>query len=153
MRSGPSTKPSENDDGRACGVSITISARTAAMAAAAISGAAIACRFFGDEQAGMTSVRLLSATLAIGVVPGALAAMLCRPRTQLTALETIGFGIAISFGFVQLATIMALSLHSSPAATVGVMAVASIVMAGCVVASPSRPLSIVLALDELIVLS
>ena len=101
----------------------------------------------------MSAVRLLSATLAVGVVPGALATMLCRPRPQLTGLETIGFGIAISFGFVQLATITALSLHSSPAATVGVITVASILMAGCVVASPSRRLSIVLTLDELIVLS
>ena len=101
----------------------------------------------------MSAVRLLSATLAVGVVPGALATMLCRPRPQLTGLETIGFGIALSFGIVQLATITALSLHSSPAATVGVIAVASILMAGCVVASPSRRLSIVLTLDELIVLS
>ena len=62
----------------------------------------------------MSFLRLLAATLAVGVVPGVLITLLWRPRSELTFLETAGLGVAISFGVVQLLTILAIATHLSP---------------------------------------
>ena len=55
----------------------------------------------------------ITATLAVGLVPGVLLTLLWRPRPT-SILEVAGFGIAISFGFAQLLTILAVSAHLSP---------------------------------------
>lgn len=105
----------------------------------------------GDGQTLTAALKLLTATVAVGVVPGALATMIWRPRRALTLLEVIGFGIAISFGLVHLLAIFAVSAHVGASITVGMLAVGSTLMAIRTIWRPSG--LVVITLDELLVLS
>lgn len=132
------------------GVSLSVSARAAAICALVVLTAALACRLLDAEQASTAALKVLSATLAVGIVPGALATLLWRPRPQLTALEVIGFGIAVSFGLVQLLTVLAISVHVSAAVIATMLLVASALMAARVIQRPSC--TILVTVDELTVL-
>src|SRR5688572_19801955 len=101
-------------------------------AAIAVVACAVAARFLDAGNAAAAAVKVIAATLAIGVVPGVLVTTLWRPRAELTVLETIGFGMALSFGIVQLLTILAVTTHLGPdivlaGAAVG-MALAAVVV-------------------------
>ena len=135
----------------ALGASVAVSARTGAICTLAILAAALGCQLLDAEQASTAALKVLSATLAVGIVPGALATLIWRPRPQLTALEVIGFGIAISFGLAQLLTVLAVFAHLNAAVTLTVLATASALMAARVVQRPAG--RILVTLDELIVLS
>jgi hypothetical protein len=135
----------------ASGASTFISVRVAGICALSIVGSAIGCRFLGDGQTLTAALKLVTATLAVGVVPGALATMLWRPRRALTLLEVIGFGVAISFGLVHLMAVLAVSAHVGASITLGMLAIASTLMA---IRTTWRPVGlVVITLDELIVLS
>jgi len=96
----------------------------------------------------MLLLRLLAATLAVGVIPGVLVALLWRPRPTLTVLETTGFGLAISFGLVQLLTILAMSAHLSPAVILGLLGAGCVAMAAAVLYR--GPQNVAFHLDEAI---
>jgi hypothetical protein len=113
----------------ATGAAGFLSVRAAGILALLIIGSAIGCRVLGDGQTLTAALKLLTATVAVGVVPGALATMIWRPRRALTLLEVIGFGIAISFGLVHLLAIFAVSAHVGASITVGMLAVGSTLMA------------------------
>jgi hypothetical protein len=135
----------------ASGASVCITVRVAGVCALLIVGSAIGCRFLGDGQTLTAALKLVTATLAIGVVPGALATMLWRPRRALTLLEVIGFGVAISFGLVHLLAVLAVSAHSDASIALGLLAMGSTLMA---IRTVWRPFGlVVITLDELIVLS
>jgi hypothetical protein len=51
------------------------------------------------------------AALTVGFVPGALVVVAVRPCAGLTLLEVFGMGVALSLGWVQLATVISLTLH------------------------------------------
>ena len=96
----------------------------------------------------MSFLRLLAATLAVGVVPGALITLLWRPRSELTLLETAGFGVAISFGVVQLLTILAIAAHLSPAIILVALGVGcAIILAAIFVRGTPK---VVVPIDEII---
>ena len=128
-----------------------MSARVAGICALLIVGSAIACRFLGDRQTLTAALKLVTATLAVGVVPGALLTMLWRPRRALTLLEVIGFGVAISFGLVHLLAVLAVSGHLGASITLGMLATGSALLA---IRTIWRPFGlVVITLDELIVFS
>ena len=135
----------------ASGASVFISLRVAGICALLIVGSAIGCRFLGDGQTLTAALKLVTATLAVGVVPGALATMLWRPRRALTLLEVIGFGVAISFGLVHLIAVFAVSAHVGAWITLGMLAITSTLMAFRTIWRPFG--LVVITLDELIVLS
>ena len=96
------------------GPGVRLSARSVAASCAVVAAAALVARFIDANHASAAAFKVVTATLALAVVPGALATLLWRPRPQLSMLELLGFGVAASFGIVQLLTILAVSFHTSP---------------------------------------
>jgi hypothetical protein len=131
-------------------VSFSIPARTFTVALFGAAAAAGVCRFLNADTTAGAALRVVTATMAVGVLPGALLMLLWRPRPVVTVIEIFGFGMALSFGIVHLLTILAVTTHLAPhivlaGAGIGLMVVAVIVVrrnAGAVI----------LTLDELIVL-
>ncbi len=128
----------------------TLPARAFAVALLLTTVAAGACRFLSVDSAVGAAFRVITATVALGVVPGALLTLVWRPRTELRLLELIGFGIAFSFGIVQVLTILAVSLHLGPVTILAVAGTGVAVMAVAVIGRRSGHL--VITLDEVIVL-
>jgi hypothetical protein len=93
-------------------------------------------------------LRLLAATLAVGVLPGALVTLLWKPRSGLTMLEIVGYGGAISFGIVQLLTIVAISAHLSPGIILALSGAGCVAIAAVVIYR--RPPGVAVHPDELI---
>ena len=120
-----------------------------AIAILALIVAAIGSRWLDDEQGVWAATRLVTAAVAIGIVPGALATMWWRPRPVLTFLELAGLGTVVSFGLVQLLTIAAVAAHFSAAASVTILLVASMATASRLVVRPGA--DVVISYDELIV--
>lgn len=133
------------------GASLHVSGRAAAVATLVIVAVALGCRLLDAEQPSIAALTILSATLAAGVVPGVLVTLLWRPRPELTALEMIGFGIVVSFGLVELLTILAVSAHLDAALMLTLLVAVSVLMAARVIWRPAG--TILLTLDEVIVLS
>jgi hypothetical protein len=107
------------------------------------------CRFLDSEQAYGAALKVVSATLALGLIPGTLLTLLFPPRPRLSLLETIGFGIALSFGVFHLVTTIALSAHLSPSFVLIAMTALSGIAAARVI--HKAPVSIVITIDEVIV--
>lgn len=139
------------DGVQAPGMAFVVPARSAAVFILLLIAAALGCRFLDAEHGPGAALKILSATLVVGIAPGALATLLWRPRPQLTLLEVIGFGAAISFGLVHLLTMLAVAVHVSAAFVLVVLVVGSALMAGRVVQRSSGVMAV--SLDELIVLS
>jgi hypothetical protein len=127
----------------------TVSGRTAALLAVLVGLSAFLAPFIGSGHGPGAAVTLVSATLALAVVPGVLATLLVPPRPQLSILEVIGFGIALSFGFLHLVTTVAVSMHAGPPVMLGLIAVLSAVMAARVIQKSS--VSIAVTIDECVV--
>ena len=131
------------------GLAFHMTARGAAICLLLVGAAALGSRVLDSDQAAGAAFRIVAATLAVGIVPGALLTLLWRPRPQLSALELVGFGIAVSFGVVHLLTMVAVSAHLSPVVILTVLVVASALMAARVF---QRGLgTVVLSMDEMIV--
>jgi len=128
---------------------VLISTRSVAVVLVLVASAAAAVRFLDAAAATAAAPKVVLPTLAVGIVPGALATMLWRPRPRLTLLELIGFGAAFGFGLVHLLTIVAITGHVSAASVLVVMAIASALAVARVV-QRSRG-TIALSIDELIV--
>jgi len=133
------------------GAGFRLSGRTVAVLALLLIAAALGCHFFDAEEASTAALKVVTATLAMAVVPGALVVLLWRPRAQLSALEVLGFGIALSFGIVQVLTVLAVSLHASPNLILAVLGCASILMA--LLAGRRPAIAVIVTVDELIVLA
>ena len=132
-------------------MSFILTARTFAVVLLIIPAAAVASWLIGAESAGGAAFKVVSATLAMGVTPGALLTLLWRPRSSLTIIEIVGFGIALSLGVVHLLTIAAVTAHVSPAYVLAVLAVASLAAAVAMVRRGTG--TIVVDLDDIVVLA
>ena len=69
--------------------------------------------WMSDATAAGAAVKMIFATFAVGIAPGVLITLLCRPRPELDLLELTAIGIAVSFGVVHLLTMAIILLHSS----------------------------------------
>ena len=146
---GVRSQPDDELNGETASGGLRISGRHVSVAILGVVIVAVASRWLDSEQPIFAALKLLTATLAIGVVPGAVATMWWRPRPSLTLLELAGLGIAVSFGLVQLITIAAVTLHFNAFLAATLLIVAS---AGAAARHMVRPAPvIVLAVDELIV--
>ena len=132
-------------------MTFSLTARTFAVVLLIIPAAALASWMFSPDGAGGAAFRAVLATLAIGVTPGALLTLLWKPRSPLTIIEVVGFGIALSFGVVHLLTIGAVAMHVSPLITMSVLSAASLVM-GCLVIWRGTG-SLVVDVDDLIIIA
>ena len=128
----------------------TFSGRTAAIFLVLVGAVVLLCRGLDPEQASGAALKVVSATVALGIIPGVLVTLLLPPRRTLSLLEVIGFGIAISFGLLHVMTTIAVSAHLSPGFVLVVIGIASAIMAGQLIRKTS--VSIVVSVDELIVL-
>jgi hypothetical protein len=132
-------------------VSLILTARTFAVVLLLIPAAAMAAQLFDADRTGGAAFRVVMAGLAIGVTPGALLTLLWRPRSPLTVIEVVGFGIALSFGVVHLLTIAAVTMHAGPLTIMSVLAVASLVV-GCLVMWKGTG-SVVVDVDDIVVVA
>lgn len=131
-------------------MSISVPARPCAVVLLLTAITAAACALVGADTAAAAAFKVITATVALGVVPGALLTLIWRPRVELRLLELIGFGIAFSFGIVQALTILAVSLHLRPATILAVAGAGIVVMAIAVIRK--RLGHLLITQDELIVL-
>lgn len=129
-----------------------LSPRVAAFVALLLMAAALGIRLLGAEQAATAALKSVSATLVVAIVPGALVTLLWRPRLELTILELVGFGIAVSFGIVQLLTMLAITAHVSAAIILATLMLGSALIAGRVIQRKPAA-TIVVSADEMIVAS
>ena len=127
-----------------------VSTRVAGVVTLVAIAIACGCHVLDPEHPAAAAAKLLSATVAIAVLPGAVVTLLWRPRPQMTILEVIGFGLALSAALVELCTILAVVLHVS-SGIVGAMLLAGTVMAAArLVQQPTA--AVVVEFDEAIVL-
>ena len=75
-----------------------------------------------DASAALVAARLLVASLAVAVIPGALIVLAWRPRREVTVVELAALGIATSVIVVQILTIAAVVLHRSIEVMLAVLA-------------------------------
>jgi hypothetical protein len=128
----------------------TVSERSVAVFAVGLVAAALCSRWLDAEHAATAALKVVTASLAVGFVPGVLITLLARPR-PLSMLELAGFGIAISFGLTQLLTILAISTHVGPVVPLTLLLMASALVGALVIRRGSG--TIVVTPDELIVLA
>jgi hypothetical protein len=131
-------------------VPLTIPGRAFTVGLLGAAAAAGVCRLLSADTAVGAALKVITATLAVGVVPGALLVLLWRPRPVFTVLEIVGFGMALSFGLVQLLTIVAVTTSLGPHIVLAGAGVGLLVVAAVVVRRNAG--TVVLTLDELIVL-
>jgi hypothetical protein len=129
---------------------VLVSARAVVACAVLLIAAALGGHFVDADGTAAAAFKVVSAMLAIAVVPGVLVTLAWRPRPQLSTLELLGFGIAVSFGLTQLLTIAAVSVHASPTIILVALGVVSLFM-GARAASRSS-LDVLITADEIIVL-
>lgn len=103
-----------------------------------LAGTAIASRGLDANVPMWAAVRVATASLAIGILPGALALLAFRAPTAVTELELLGFGFALSFVLVQLLTIAAIAGHWSAVTSMEVGAAITGVLAVIVLARGAR---------------
>ncbi len=83
-------------------------------------------------------VKVVFATLTVGLLPGALVVLAVRPCASLTLLEVFGLGVAISLGWVELATVISVALHI-PVLTMAMVWSGAAAGAAAVLASRKAP--------------
>lgn len=133
------------------GIGFHVSARTIAVLVLTLAAGVVACRVFDADRAPTAALKVVGATLAVGMLPGMLATLLWQPRPRISVLELMGWGIGISFSLAHLLTILAVSAHLDGAVILGVLLIGATLMAGVVIRRSSC--TIVVSLDELIVLA
>lgn len=99
----------------------------------------------------MSGLTLVAGTLAVGVLPGAVIALVWAPRAELTLLEIAGVGIAVSFVLVQLLAMLAITAHLSPPVMLAVVGAVCLLSAGTALYR-RHSAKVVFLLDELILL-
>ena len=88
-----------------------------------LAATALGSRYLDAEHASTAALKVVSASLALAIAPGALVVLLWPPRSTLTALEVAGFGMAMSFGVMHLLTMFAVLVHVSPVFILAVVGV------------------------------
>ena len=96
----------------------------------------------------MPAAALLIAAVAVGIVPGLLVTMAWKPKPELTAMEAVGFGAAVSFGLVQFMAIIAIAAHLSTGVMLAMLAAGCAVMVALLIRRPR--VAIAMRLDEFI---
>ena len=87
-----------------------------------ISLAALLMSALTGQGAVLSAIKLVSATLAVGLVPGMLCLLLAGVPARASLLEVAALGIALSFAIVQVFTIVILLLHIPVAGAAAVLA-------------------------------
>ena len=128
---------------------VRLPARTVATAILAVGLAAVAGHFAGAGSPAIAAFKVVTATLAVAVIPGILVTLAWPPRSELSLLEVFGYGIAASFGVIQLLTIAAVSIHVSPLVPLLCLAGVSAGLVFRIVRA--RSTVVFLTIDELIV--
>ncbi|HET8578259.1 MAG TPA: hypothetical protein VFO18_14260 [Methylomirabilota bacterium] len=91
----------------------TVSRRQIASCLVLIPLVALLSHWLAEDHSLWAAIKIVFATLTVGLVPGALTVVAARPGSGLTVLEFFGLAVAISLGWVQLATVISLTLHIS----------------------------------------
>src|ERR1043166_3038591 len=84
------------------------------------------------------AVRLALASTAVLLVPGISVLVAWRPRPRLSVIEAISLGCGVSFGLVQLLTIVAMLLHRSLGEMLAVLGVVTVLHLAVFVARRRR---------------
>jgi hypothetical protein len=108
---------------------LTISTRRAAGFLLLLAAGAASTHLVESEHSIGAAIKLVTAVLAVAIVPGATLTLFWRPRPQLTLIEIAGFGVALSVIIIQLLTIAAVSLHFSIDIALGLLAAFTVAMA------------------------
>jgi hypothetical protein len=85
--------------------------RSARLALVLVPAGALLTHLAPETHPAWATVKMVTATLAIGMVPGMLLVAAALPRPRLTVLEWAGIGVAVSLGSVQILNILAMLLH------------------------------------------
>ena len=83
----------------------------AAWVLAALALAPIGLQWLPSEDGFSAAAKVVLAALAVGVAPGAVLVLLCRPKPVISILELMGLGVATSFCLVHLLTVLAVVAH------------------------------------------
>jgi hypothetical protein len=141
---------SEHVDDLDGGMAWTVSERAVAAVALGLIVVALCSRWLGADHASTAALKTIAATLTVGAVPGVLLTLLWRPK-RASVLELAGFGIVLSFGVVQLLTVVAVAAHVSAAVMLTMLLAASVLAGGRVVQRATGRITV--GADELIVLA
>ena len=117
------------------------SRRTLALVVIGTAAAAVLARFVDVSSAPAWALRLVLATLAIGVLPGVAVTVAALPRREWTLTELVVVAMGASLAIVQLATIAAISAHIDPLAVVTVLMGGTLALAVWVAARSPRALA------------
>jgi hypothetical protein len=101
---------------------LTISTRAATGFLLLVAAGAAGVRVIDSGDAVWIALKIVTASLAVMFVPGAMLTLLWRPRLQIALIETAAFGAGLSLVVVQLLTIAAVSLHFSIDLALGILA-------------------------------
>lgn len=91
----------------------SLAARQFPLGVLTLLGTLTSLSYFTAETAVTTALRIVLATLAVGIVPGLLVSALLAPLAAGTLLEWFGIAFGISFVLVQLLTLLAILAHLS----------------------------------------
>jgi hypothetical protein len=131
----------------------TISPRQLARGLLLIALVALLSHWLTEEHPLGSAIKIVFATLTVGVVPGALLVARVRPGAGLTVLEFFGLGVGLSLGWIQLATVISLTLHISVLAVAMAWASAAAVLAAGLALRrpPERPWGVRLDVREALI--
>lgn len=129
---------------------VRLSARTVVIGCVLLAAAALVSRLMDADQAITAALKVVTATLALAIIPGVLMTLLWRPRPELSLLELVGFGIAVSFGIAQFLVILAVLAHANPHL---VLAGLGLVLAPVAVRAARSSVRLLLTVDELVIVA
>jgi hypothetical protein len=115
---------------------LSVGGRATAAVLVALAMAGLLAGVLDGTSAGAAAFGVISASIAIGVVPGALVILAWRPGSDFTLLELLGAGIAVSFGLVQLMTMLMMTVHRSSLDALFILGVVAIGHAVVVARTP-----------------
>ena len=125
------------------------SRRTLALVVIGTAAAAVIARFVDVSSAPAWALRLVLATLAIGVLPGAAVVLAALPRGEWMLTELVVVAMGASIAIVQLATIAAISAHINPLTILTVLVGGTLAMAAWVAARPPRGFAVQVTMAEI----
>lgn len=74
-------------------------------------GAALSGGLLPEKAPVPAAFTVLLSTLAVSIVPGTIVLLAVRPNVELTMLQTLGLGTALTFALVQILTMVSLLIH------------------------------------------
>jgi hypothetical protein len=94
-----------------------------------MSAAAVATRWLPHGWEAAWTLKVVGASVAVGVAPGLLALLAYGPRPSFGLLELLGFGVGISFALIELLTVAVVTFHWSPVTGISVLAAVAVMHA------------------------